>query len=473
MMAADVLARIARIRGEEVFFLTGTDEHGQKVAEAAAKAGLGPKEFADQGVPLFTDAWKALDISHDRFIRTTDADHEAGVTEVLKKIHAAGALYEKEYEGLYCVGCEKFVTEKDLDENGLEPLHKAKPVAVKEKNWFFKLSEYLPEVKKRIESGAIEVYPPERKNEVLGLIEQGLEDVSVSRSRERVGWGIPLPFDDSQVAYVWFDALFNYLTALGYGTDGKKMALWPADAQIIGQDILKFHAVYWPAFLLALGEEPPRRILVHGFFTIDGQKISKTLGNVIDPLDLAKKYGTDGARYLIFSALAFGNTGDIPAREFTARYNADLANNIGNLVSRTLALCQKYADGAVPKSEPDKKFIGRIEALTSPVFENPDPGARLEAARTSITAAGRLLNGELEERKPWKEEDAAKRDAALATIVEGVAVLGEVAIAVLPKTAEKIQAALGLGGKPAKGRRTVPGGHIVPLSGPLFPKIEE
>ena len=347
-IVADVLARFwrAQIGDKNVFFLTGTDEHGAKIAEAAQVAGMEPQAFTDKVSQKFKDVWSKTDISYDYFLRTTDKDHGKIVTEILKTLKAKGILYEDDYQGLYCVGCEKFITEGELVD-GKCPDHNKVPQKVVEKNWFFKLSEFLPKIKKAIQSGELYIYPESRKNEVLGLIDkQHVPDFSISRSKKSVPWGIDLPWDENQKTYVWVDALSNYITALGYpkGKDFKKF--WPADAQFMALDILKFHTLYWPAILMAL-DLPLPRLYIHGFFTIDGKKMSKTLGNVIDPNELADKYGAEVSKYLILSQFSFGQESDIKLEDFPIKYNADLVNGLGNLVSRVTNMIELYLDGQV------------------------------------------------------------------------------------------------------------------------------
>lgn len=434
-IAADILARLNKKLGREVYFLTGTDEHGAKVAGTAEAQGKAPKEFVDDIAESFKSVWKSLEIQNADFIRTTDDRHEKGVIYALEKLKEVGAIYEKSYSGLYCTGCEAFVTEKDLDEQGLEPLHQKKPVVVEEKNWFFKLNEFLPAIKKAIESDRIKISPIERKNEVLGLFEQGLEDFSITRSKERLKWGIPVPFDETQVAYVWVDALLNYITALGYGSEkqDKLHDFWPADTQLMAQDILKFHAVYWPAMLLALGVELPRSILIHGFFTINGQKMSKSLGNIIDPLDLVKDYGVDATRFLLISAFPFGNSGDIDVNNFREKYNS-LANTLGNLVRRTFNLAEKYGVtlGVIPELDKTKFSASDIENLH--VLQNV-----LETARE--------LNAELDQRAPWKETDDEKKKTTVKEILEKIFKLAHYIEPTMPNIAGAIFSSVDNGGK--------------------------
>lgn len=347
-IVADVLARFYRsqIGQDNVFFLTGTDEHGAKVAEAAAKEGIEPQAFTDKVSEEFKNAWKNLDISYDHFIRTTDKQHTKIVIDILNKLKAAGVLYEGEYKGLYCVGCEKFILESELVD-GKCPDHNKAPEKLTEKNWFFKLADFLPKIKTAIESDELVIYPEGRKKEVLGLIDkQNLPDFSISRSKESVPWGIDLPWDESQKTYVWVDALSNYITALNYpdGKDFKKF--WPADAQFLALDILKFHAIYWPAILLAL-DLPLPKLYIHGFFTLDGKKMSKSLGNVISPNKLVEQYGSEVTKYLILSQFSFGSESDIKVEDFPVKYKADLVNGLGNLVNRVTNMIEQYLDGKI------------------------------------------------------------------------------------------------------------------------------
>ena len=337
-IAADVVARYWRqkISKENVFFLTGTDEHGQKVAQAAKEKGLSPKEFVDSVAPRFEEAWKLLNIDYDYFIRTTDPKHESVVTDLLQKIYDAGYIYPGTYKGLYCVGCEKFLTESELVD-GKCPLHPNKePVHQEEKNYFLKLKELSRKVFEKIENGEYQILPEDKKKEIVSRIKQGVEDISISRAG--VSWGIPLPWDKSQTIYVWVDALINYYSATRF-IKGKE-GFWPANLHLVGKDILWFHTVIWQAILIAAGIPLPKTIFAHGFFTIDGAKMSKSLGNVISPQELVEKYGVDGARYLVVSAYPFGSDGDISQEKFKEEYNAHLANGIGNLVSRIAKLCE-------------------------------------------------------------------------------------------------------------------------------------
>jgi len=336
-IAADVLARYHRGLGDEVFFLTGTDEHGAKIAEAACKAKESPKEFVDKLVSKFQSTWTKLNISNDEFFRTTDPKHEKIVQEVVTKLQKNGYIEKRDYEGLYCVGCEKYLAEGDLVD-GKCPDHKKVPVAQSEENYFLLLGKIADKFSlyDRIKSDEIKVSPISRKNEVLSKIKSGLEDVSISR--ESVEWGIKFPGDEAQTIYVWVDALINYYSATKIYDQGP---VWPASLHLMAKDILWFHAVIWPAVLLGIGEEPPKEVFAHGFFTIDGQKMSKSIGNVIDPVVMANKYGTDAVRYALLREFPFGSDGDISEEKIVSRYNSELANGIGNLLNRVLVLNNK------------------------------------------------------------------------------------------------------------------------------------
>lgn len=348
-IAADVLARYYRSRGIDTVFLTGTAEHGSKIAGSAEKAGKNPKEFADEMSAKFSLAWDVLEISNNDFIRTTEKRHEDAVKLFFEKLKASGKIYEGEYEGLYCVGHEAFIKESDLV-NGLCPEHKTKPEQVREHNWFFKLSEYQNILKEKIIGNELQIGPPERKNEVLSFIDKGLEDIAISRQNAK--FALPLPWDESQTIYVWLDELFNYCTAVGYGADDAKFKkYWPADVHLVGKDIIKFHCIIWPALLLAIGEKIPAKVFAHGFFTVGGQKISKTIGNVIDPLEWAQKYGPEAVRYFLLREVPFGQDGDVSEEKLKARYEGDLANGLGNLLSRVTTLAEKFVPGKTFKPE--------------------------------------------------------------------------------------------------------------------------
>lgn len=433
-IVADVLARYFRnkIGKDNVYFLTGTDEHGAKVAEVAQKNKLTPQDFTDQISQEFKNAWSNLDISYDDFIRTTEDRHKKIVADILNKLKSTGALYEADYSGLYCVGCEKFLNLSELVE-GLCPDHQRQPETVTEKNWFFKLSDYLPKIKKAIESGELIIYPETRKNEVLGLIaKQDLPDFSISRSNKSVPWGIDLPWDSTQKAYVWVDALSNYITALEY-PDGKLYKnFWPAKIQVMALDILKFHAVYWPAMLMALGVALPKKLAIHGFFTINGQKMSKSLGNVINPNELVTKYGAEATKYLILSQFSFGQESDIKVNDFTTKYNADLVNGLGNLVNRLTKMIEDYQAGHVDKLQ-RLDFIDKVDQKIEDL--------KFREALLDIWQVIQESNSLIDKTKPWdlyKNKDLKNLAKILQDLSNNLYSIALALAPFMPQTSDKI-----------------------------------
>ncbi|MDP2641436.1 MAG: methionine--tRNA ligase [Candidatus Yanofskybacteria bacterium] len=433
---ADVVARYRRRQGKDVFFLTGTDEHGTKIAKAAQDAGVSPKEFTDKISGKFFELTKALGVSNDDFIRTTDSErHWPAVKAVWEKLQANGDLSKAIYEGLYCSGCEAFITEKELVD-GECSIHKKEPERVQEENWFFQLSKYQDRLREKIEADELRIVPESRKNEILSLINQGLQDVSFSRPKEKLQWGIPVPGDDSSVIYVWADALVNYISALGYPDGESFKKYWPADVHIVGKDILRFHATIWPAILLSLGIDLPRTIFVHGFITVDGQKMSKSLGNVIDPFSLIEKYGADAVRYFFLRELPPTEDGDFSYEKFEARYNGDLAAGLGNLVARVLTMARNHnpefalpegiADDALRQAEQETQDA-REAALESFMFSDA-----LEAIWTFIHFCDRYI----EEKRPW--EDSEHQEKALASLLGAVMAVTELIRPFLPETSEQI-----------------------------------
>ena len=359
----DVIYRHYTQRCEDTYFLTGTDEHGIKIQKTSAEKGVSPKEFCDMNAQKFQEAWKALDIDYSQFIRTTDEQHEKIVQKIFKKLVDKGDIYKHSYTGLYCSGCEAFLSEKDLTEDGLCPDHQKKPEVVEEENYFFKLTKYKDAIIKHIKTNPDFIIPSFRANEVLNQLEN-IEDISVSRVNTNVSWGIPVLDDPSQVIYVWIDALSNYITAIGYDPDGsneKFERLWPADVQVIGKDILKFHSIYWLAILMALDLPLPKHILAHGWITIDQTKMSKSLGNVISPTSVLEAFNLeipDPFRYYMASAAPCGKDGNYSDEDFKEKVNAHLANSMGNLLNRTLSMLVKYFEGDI-KSE----FLGKNELM--------------------------------------------------------------------------------------------------------------
>jgi methionyl-tRNA synthetase len=423
-VAADIVARLHKQLGGEVFYLTGTDEHGEKVAETAEKLGLSPIDFCNRIVPKFVEAWKLLNISNDFFIRTTDPRHEKVVTEVLQKIYDANDVYKDKYEGWYCTGCEAFKTDKELVD-GHCPLHPAeKTVRKSEENWFFKLSKYIPDIIKLIENEKTNyIFPESKRKEVLAKLKAGVNDVSISR--EKVKWGIPVPWDAKHTIYVWIDALINYYSATQF-LEGKA-DFWPADLHLLGKEILWFHTVIWQAMLLSANLPLPKKTYIHDFYTIDGQKMSKSLGNTIPPKEMADLFGVDGARYLI--ARSFPNDGDVDIgiARFKEKYNADLANNLGNLVSR---VCKLGVGLPIPNSKPeiDKGYIDLIGNLKLD-----------EAIGVVFEYYVDKSNNRLNEVTPWKlEADDPNRIAVLTECANNLKTAAVHLKAVMPDISQKI-----------------------------------
>src|SRR3954463_5268590 len=352
-IAADVVARHMRQRGEDVFFLTGTDEHGEPVAQAAEREGVSPRELADRNAQRFRDLTNTLGVTNDFFIRTSDPEHEAAVQRVLQRVYDNGHVYEGTYEGWYCPRCADFKTDGELVDGNKCPIHLIVLEREKEDNYFFKLSAFQDQLEQLYADHPDFVGPQSRYNEALSFIKGGLNDVSLTRARLR--WGVTVPWDESQVFYVWFDALLNYYTALSYAREGEDLTdrFWPADVHVIGKDILKFHTVFWPALLMAAGIEVPRQVFVHGYLLIDEKKMSKSLGNVIDPFQVIDLYGVDALRYYLMAAVGFGQDGSVSTADVEARYDAELANQYGNLASRTFGMIGRYREAIVPSAEPD------------------------------------------------------------------------------------------------------------------------
>jgi methionyl-tRNA synthetase len=458
-IAADVLARFHRMNGEETFFLTGTDEHGSKVAQTAESLGKSPQELCDENALFFKEAWKNLNITYDYFVRTTDSRHEKAVQKLLNELNRSTTkegekvVYPGEYTGLYCVGCEKFITEKDLV-NGLCPEHQKEPERLSEKNYFFRLSSYLKKVEKLILENKLTLLPEERKKETLGLLKQGLEDFSISR--EKVSWGIPLPFDPKQNAYVWVDALPNYISAIGYGDDPEQFQKWWKDAYVvhlIGKDILKFHAIFWPAMLLAVGEKQPDVIFVHGYFTVEGQKMSKTLKNVVDPNFLVKEYGPDAVRYLLLTQFPFGQDGDIDERRLAEKYNSDLANDLGNLVSRVINMVKSYCEGKIPQpltyDKSDEELKNEAVTCGEVVFEHIRK-INLNQAIDQAMKLVRSTNRYVENQAPWnlaKDGNKERLGTVLYVGCEVLRIISALFYPLLPDKSLRIRELLGLSGE--------------------------
>jgi len=438
LIQADVLARYNRLQKKEVYFLTGTDEHGSKVEKAAREQNLTPQEFVDQIAQKFLELTKVLNVSNDDFIRTTDQTrHLPAVRKVWQKLHENGDLYKQKYKGLYCSGCEAFLTEKDLVD-GKCPNHHIKPQVVEEENYFFRLSKYQEKLKSIVENEEIKIIPEERKREVLSFIDQGLKDVSFSRSKEKLNWGFPVPDDDSQVIYVWCDALTNYISALGYADNSELFQkFWPADVHCIGKDILRFHAIYWPAMLLSLDLPLPKTILVHGFITVEGQKMSKSLGNVIDPFELVEKYGQDAVRYYLLREIPTTKDGDFSYSKFEKRYNDDLAKGLGNLVARVVGIKEKLKikNVKLKGSIQNSKLKAEIEQVRKEYTEAIE-GYKLNEALVAVWELIGFCDKYIEEKRLWEEKEENRRE--IENVAETIKEIASFLEPFLPKTSEKI-----------------------------------
>ncbi|WP_438617130.1 methionine--tRNA ligase [Pampinifervens diazotrophicum] len=435
-ISADVLARYYRKRGYEVFFLTGTDEHGLKIQKSAEEKGISPKELADQNSENFKKLWEFMGISYDRFIRTTDPDHVELVKEVFIKSYERGDIYLGEYEGWYCVGCEEFKSEGELLEGHVCPIHLKPCDYIKEPSYFFRLSKYEKVLLDLYEKAPDFIMPSYRKNEVIAFVKQGLKDLSITRPRSRVRWGIEVPFDPEHTIYVWFDALFNYVSAVR-----DKPHLWPADLHLVGKDILRFHTVYWPAFLLSVGLEIPKRVFAHGWWKVEGQKMSKSLGNVISPYDFVKEWGLDEARYFLLRDMPFGEDGDIRREAILNRLNGELANEIGNLFSRVMAMDIKYLGGRVSGGK-DMEY----ENFARQVIEEYEGCMQRVDFYNSLEAVLRLsgyLNKYVDSKAPWSlaKSDEVELRRVLYTLTDGIHLLANLLEPFMPN---KMQEALNL-----------------------------
>jgi methionyl-tRNA synthetase len=483
-VVADALARFHRLLGEEVRFQTGTDEHGDKVMDAAAAAGLPVKDFVDQISARFRQSWDDLDISYDHYIRTTNPEHMSVVQEVLARVHDSGDIYFGEYGGLYCFGCECFYLERDLV-NGLCPDHKVAPTFLKEENYFFRMSKYQDWLIDQIKSHPDWIRPERYKNEMLAFLKEPLEDLCISRPKSRMDWGITLPFDERFVTYVWFDALINYLSGLDYPGGELYKKFWPAQ-HLIAKDILKPHAIYWPTMLKAMGLEPFRNLNVHGYWQMAAGKMSKSLGNVVEPRTLAARFGIDQVRYFFLREMVFGLDSHFSEEALTARINADLANDLGNLVARSLGMAFKYRQGVVPAPNVpdalDSEVVTAVQAMAAD-FMRHFPAMEFTKALAGLWEFIGLLNRYIVSSAPWelaKQPEAAGRlDTVLYHLLEGLRQIGALLRPVMPGSALKISEHLGLGlalwdhplPQVLTWGRLTPGSRLA--KGPaLFPRIE-
>ena len=479
-IAADVLARYHRLRGDEVFFLTGTDENSQKNVEAAAKHGYeNIQEYLDMMAENWQQTFAELKMTNDDFIRTTQERHLAGVEKFWQMVSEKGDIYEGEYEGLYCTGCEGFKAESDLVD-GLCPLHKKAPDVIKEKNYFFRLTAYREALLKHIDDNPDFIQPLSRRNEVRSYVENFMTDLSISRDVDAVQAGIPVPGDESQVIYVWFDALLNYMTAIGFGTDEELyQKWWPADVHLVGKDIIKFHCALWPAMLMSAGLPLPKKVFAHGFFTIDGEKMSKSLGNVIKPLEVAEQFGRDPLRFFLLKEITFGEDGDFSLQRLQERYQGDLGNDLGNLLHRTLSMTDKYLDGQVPVVEDGDqiKLEPAVWERYEAAMEKLDFGAALEV----IWEILRWSNKYIDDQKPWAlaKETPEKIPAVMFNLLERLRQVAWLLKPFMPEVSDKMLVQLGLTDSEAgktyeqgKDWAAWPENATIAKGEPLFPRLE-
>jgi methionyl-tRNA synthetase len=444
-IAADVMARHHRQRGEEVFFLTGTDEHGEPVADAAHALGVEPQQLADRNAERFKALAPRIEATNDFFIRTTDPQHEEKVREVLTRVRDNGYVYKGTYEGWYCPRCADFKADNEIDEGNLCPIHHIHLTREQEDNYFFRLSDFQERLERLYAERQDFVAPRTRYNEALSFIRSGLRDVPLTR--HKLTWGVRVPWDEEHVFYVWFDALLNYYTALSYARERDLTEeLWPANYHLIAKDILRFHAVYWPALLMAAELELPEHIFVHGYLLMEGEKMSKSLGNVLDPFEVIERFGADALRFYLLREVPFGQDGSVSTASFELRYETELANELGNLASRTIAMLLRYRDGQVPAGEPDSLLAADFAGLAERVAAHVDR-AELTAALEEIWQRVRRLNRYVEEQAPWqlaKDEDRAEDlDRVLRTLAEALRAVTVLLWPYLPASAERLLDALG------------------------------
>ncbi|MEW6200862.1 MAG: methionine--tRNA ligase [bacterium] len=435
---ADVIARYQRLRGNEVMFLTGTDEHGQKLEDAARSQGKEPQDFVDEVVKTFKDAWRKLNISNDDFIRTTEPRHERVVKWIFQKLHDQNDIYLDRYEGWYCTPCESFWTETDLLEEHKCPECRRETSRVHEKSYFFRMSKYQDAIIKFYEDNPDFIIPEAKRTEVLNRLHQGIQDISVSRTTVR--WGVPVPFDDSHTIYVWFDALINYLSAIGFpDTDDKFTRFWPADVHVIGKDILWFHGVIWPCMLLALGIPPPQHLCVTGFWLQGEDKMSKSKGNVTDPVKISEEFGVDALRYFLMREMSLGQDARFSISGVVSRLNSDLANDYGNLLHRTLKQVHKFTGGRIPAADGDSLVHASLVETARDAADQMED-LQFKGALETVWTFIRSMNKYIDEKKPWElaRTDEAAMECVLTTVLEAVRSAAIITYPILPNTTRGI-----------------------------------
>ncbi len=476
-IAADVMARHHRQRGDEVFFLTGTDEHGEPVADAAHALGVSPQELADRNAERFRALAPRLSVTNDFFIRTTDPQHEAKVQEILTRVRDNGYVYEGTYEGWYCPRCADFKADNDIDPGNLCPIHHIELTRESEENYFFKLSAFQERLERLYAEHDSFVSPVTRRNEALAFIRSGLRDVPLTR--RRLHWGVQVPWDHDHVFYVWFDALLNYVSALSYAREGEDLSdrFWPATYHLIAKDILRFHTVYWPALLMAAEIELPEHVFVHGYLLMDGEKMSKSLGNVLDPFAVIDRFGADALRFYLLREVPFGQDGSVSTASFEVRYETELANELGNLASRTVGMLSRYRDGEVGEGDLDPILADDFEGLVEQLRAHIDR-AELTQALDLLWQRVRRLNRYVEERAPWtlaKDPGQAQElGRVLRTLVEGLRTVTVLLWPFIPNSAERLLATLEAP-ELALSEARLGSGHVLRVReiAPLFPKDVE
>ena len=477
-IAADILARHHRARGHDVFFLTGTDEHGEPVAQAAERHGCTPQELADRNARKFRDLMPRIGASNDFFIRTTDAGHIRVVQEIIQRVRDNGHVYQGVYEGWYCPRCADFKSQGELGPGSTCPIHEITLEREREENWFFRLSSFEDALERLYAERPEFVLPEFRRNEALSFIRQGLQDVSLSRPK--LTWGVPVPWDPHQVVYVWFDALLNYFSALSYAQDGADLGtrFWPATLHILAKDILKFHAVIWPALLMAAGLEVPERMFIHGYLLMGEKKMSKSMGNVLDPFEVIERFGADALRFYCFREVSFGHDGTISPDRFEARYETELANGWGNLVSRTLSMLERYRDGVIPDVAGDPALLEGAASFADLIDETTAALDRvaISDALDVIWSRIRRLNRYVNESQPWllspDPASAQQLDRILYSLAEGLRVVALALHAFMPSTSDALLAALGEDDRQLAAFGSRRGGRRVHRIDPLFPRLD-